>query len=230
MSGPDDDAPEQGPEKSPRDDAGPGAEGDNDASSAEAGRRGAIASARAFRAILEAIARPGRPQALPEPPAPPTPLSPAAAQIALTLSDVDARLWLTAPLRTTPIERFLRFETGAAPVSDPRRAAFAIGRWADLEPRDLAALPVGEAEYPDRAATLVIELDALSPDPIEGFGAALRGPGIDGALRLWAAGAPPEFWGWARENAARFPLGLDLFLTAGDRIVGLPRSTVIEAL
>ncbi|MDE3120458.1 MAG: phosphonate C-P lyase system protein PhnH, partial [Paracoccaceae bacterium] len=33
-----------------------------------------------------------------------------------------------------------------------------------------------------------------------------------------------------RLNAGRFPLGLDLFLCAGDRLAGLPRTVKAEAL
>ncbi|MEO1329874.1 MAG: phosphonate C-P lyase system protein PhnH [Pseudomonadota bacterium] len=188
----------------------------------------AIGSSRAFRTILGALARPGRIERFVDPIAAPAPLSEAAAQVLTNLSDADARLWL-GPSRNTPdVAGFLRFQTGAAPIATPDLAAFVCGTWSEIAGDALAALPVGTPEYPDRSATLAIEVDALSNEPIAGSGAVLRGPGVDGAARLWVGGATNEFWAWAQENAARFPLGLDVIFTAGDRIAGLPRSTIVE--
>ena len=69
----------------------------------------------------------------------------------------------------------------------------------------------------DRAATLVIEVPVLEP-----AGARLAGPGIRDAARL----SLPETAAF-RANRALFPLGFDAFLTCGDRIAGLPRSTIV---
>ncbi len=54
---------------------------------------------------------------------------------------------------------------------------------------------------------------------------ALTGPGIDGVSVLHL----PESACLA-DNRALFPLGFDTFLTAGDQIAGLPRSTRVEAV
>lgn len=187
-----------------------------------------IASARAFRTVLEAMSRPGTIHQFADPLPAPAPLSPAAAQVLISLSDPDAPLWLSRSRRTPEILRYLRFQTGAGPVGTPERAAFGCGPWEELAEEALAALPIGTPEYPDRSATVVVEVSALSTEPLKGAGAVLRGPGIDGSTRLWAGGATSAFWAWTRENAARFPLGLDFCLAAGDRIAGLPRSTVVE--
>ena len=71
---------------------------------------------------------------------------------------------------------------------------------------------------PDRAATLIVELPVLEP-----AGMRLRGPGIadEAALSL------PEVAAF-QANRALFPLGFDAFFTAGTRIAGLPRSTIVE--
>ena len=55
-----------------------------------------------FRAVMEALARPGTPQRLPVVLAPPAPLTPALAAIALTLADHEAPLWLDPPLADEP--------------------------------------------------------------------------------------------------------------------------------
>ena len=172
---------------------------------------------RLFRAALEAMAKPGAPtQAAFD--AAPAPLSPAAGALIWTLSDADATVW-TAPSRRTPeIDQFIRFRTGAAPESSPENADFFIGRWQELFDAPAA---IGDPEYPDRSTTLIVEVDGFGGGPT----AELSGPGLAKPLELSIAGVDHSFWPYASRNAALFPLGVDMFLCAGDQIVGLPRST-----
>jgi alpha-D-ribose 1-methylphosphonate 5-triphosphate synthase subunit PhnH len=176
------------------------------------------ATAGAFRAILDATARPGRVRRVGDGLGPGPGLSPAATAVILTLVDADAPLWLAPRLRGPEADAFLRFHVGATATADPARAAFALGRWDDLEPVD--RFLAGEADYPDRSATLVVEVDALAEDD----GVALAGPGIDGARRLAVGGVDARFWAAVAEGRARFPLGRDLILTAGARVAALPRT------
>jgi alpha-D-ribose 1-methylphosphonate 5-triphosphate synthase subunit PhnH len=172
-------------------------------------------AALAFRVILEAMARPGRIGRLAGA-APPAPASPAAGAVLLTLVDRTTPVFL-APSHDTPALRgWLAFHTGA-PLAAPAQAVFALGTWAALAPLDRFA--AGTPEYPDRAATLIVELADLAPQ-----GARLSGPGIDGEARLNLPDPAAH-----RANRARFPLGLDMLFCAGDRIAGLPRSTMVEA-
>jgi alpha-D-ribose 1-methylphosphonate 5-triphosphate synthase subunit PhnH len=174
-------------------------------------------AAHAFRAILDAMARPGTVRRLPCPPAPPG-LSPAAAAVALTLADADAPLWLAPALRNPATEAFLRFHTSAAPAAAPAEALFLLGPWAAL--RDLAGLSVGTPEYPDRSATLIVEAESL----LEGSGATLEGPGVRGARRLAVGGADAAFWALLARNRLSYPLGLDVILTCGETVAALPRT------
>jgi len=48
---------------------------------------------------------------------------------------------------------------------------FAVGRWADLGPLD--AYANGPPDYPDRSATLIVQMDRLAAE-----GARLTGPGV----------------------------------------------------
>jgi len=175
-------------------------------------------SAVAFRAALDALARPGVIRAVAGA-APPEGLSVAAGVLLLTLADAETPLWLPERLRGGPVAEWLRFH-GNAPESARGQAAFAVGRWDELMPLD--AWPAGEAAYPDRAATLIVEVPALEGGP----GMVLTGPGIETRARL-APVLPPEARDALRWNAGRFPLGLDFFFTAGARLAGLPRSTMI---
>ena len=173
-----------------------------------------LEAARAFRACLEAMARPGtiRPVAGA---APPAPVSPAAGVVLLTLCDPETPLWLAPGHDTAEIRDWVSFHTGA-PLAAPGEAAFALGGWPALQPLD--AYRVGRPDYPDRSATLIVECDRLEP-----AGARLTGPGIRRAALL----SLPEVAAF-RRNAALFPLGLDFFFTAGDRLAALPRTTRVE--
>jgi alpha-D-ribose 1-methylphosphonate 5-triphosphate synthase subunit PhnH len=170
-------------------------------------------SAHAFRAVMEAMARPGRIVTLAGATAP-APVSPAAATVLLTLCDPDTPLWL-APSHDSPALRaWLAFHTGA-PVATPQTCSFALGTWPSLLPVDRFA--AGTPEYPDRSATLIIERPTLTND-----GATLTGPGIRDFTHLDL----PETEAF-RRNAARFPLGFDCLFTSGNRLAALPRSTRI---
>ena len=113
-----------------------------------------------------------------------------------------------------------RFHANAPQAAGPGQAMFALGRWEELLP--LEHWPAGEPAYPDRAATLIVEVAALEGGPV----LELSGPGIDGSARL-APVLPSGAVAALRANAARFPLGLDFFFTAGGQVAGLPRSTRI---
>jgi alpha-D-ribose 1-methylphosphonate 5-triphosphate synthase subunit PhnH len=183
------------------------------------------ASQRHFRAVLDALAHPGRIVALDEPSLPQAvpPLMPATFALGLSLVDFETPVWLDPPLRRPEIEATLRFHCGCPLVDTPGRAAFAfVAEPAQAPPLDLFAR--GEPDYPDRSATVVVQVQGLEA----GRGASLTGPGIDGTARLGVAGVPPRLWAELRANHARFPLGVDLLLVAGTRMAALPRTTRVE--
>jgi alpha-D-ribose 1-methylphosphonate 5-triphosphate synthase subunit PhnH len=167
-----------------------------------------------FRAVLEAMSRPGRIQRIVPPAECPPGLSPAAAAVLLTLVDADTTLRISAGEAAAA---WLRFHCGCRLVEG--EADFVLDPAARL--LDLRA---GTEEEPERGATLLLEVAALE----EGAGWRLAGPGIRDAHRLRVTGAPEGFLGdWSRSRA-RFPRGVDVILCAGDRIAGLPRTTAIE--
>lgn len=172
-------------------------------------------SSRAFRAAMNAMARPGRIEEI-EGAAPPAPLSAAAGALLLTLADQETPVHLAGAHDCREIRDWLTFHTGA-PLVTAERAMFAVGTWEALTP--LARFRQGEAEYPDRSASLIVEREALSAT-----GARLTGPGIETSAML----SLPEVEAF-QANAALFPLGLDFWFTAGSRIAALPRTTKVEA-
>jgi len=173
-----------------------------------------VDAARAFRAAMNAMARPGRIETLAGA-LPPAPLSPAAGALILTLCDPETPVHLAGALDVAGLRDWITFYTGA-PLVGPAQAVFAVGEWADLQPLDIYR--IGTSEYPDRSATLIVEMPELTPQ-----GAVLTGPGIKESARL----SLPDVAAM-RRNAALFPLGLDFFLTSANRVAALPRSTQAE--
>jgi alpha-D-ribose 1-methylphosphonate 5-triphosphate synthase subunit PhnH len=175
-----------------------------------------VQSARAFRAVLEAMARPGTIHRVAGA-LPPEPLSVAAGVVLLTLCDGTTPLHLAGPADCQAVRDWVAFHIGA-PLVAVEDAAFALGHWADLQP--VSRFRLGQPDYPDRSATLMVETDRLV-----NHGPSLTGPGIETATWLNL----PETAAF-RANRALFPLGFDTIFTAGDRIAGLPRSTRVEAI
>jgi len=168
-------------------------------------------AARAFRMVLDAMAHPGRIVTL-DGPAAPAPCSQAACVALLTLADATTPLHLAGAHDCGPLRDWVAFHL-AAPLVGPEDATFALGTWGALGP--LTAYRQGAPDYPDRSATLIVEMPALVPN-----GTRLTGPGIETAAYLSLPDA-----GALRGNAARFPLGLEFRFTSGAQLAALPRTT-----
>ncbi|OJY32327.1 MAG: phosphonate C-P lyase system protein PhnH [Rhodobacterales bacterium 65-51] len=168
----------------------------------------------AFRAALEAMARPGTLHRMAGV-TPPAPLSPAAGALLLTLTDTTTPVHLAGAVDCPAVRDWITFHTGA-PFAPADQADFAVGGWAALQP--LTRFRIGQPDYPDRSTTLIVELPALSTT-----GATLRGPGIRDTAQL----SLPEIAAF-RANRALFPLGFDCYFTSGDTLAALPRSTLVE--
>ncbi|MDI4658685.1 phosphonate C-P lyase system protein PhnH [Xanthobacter autotrophicus] len=189
---------------------------------------------RTFAALMRAMAEPGRPVPLASDLAPPAPLSPEMAAAALALLDYETPVFLDATLAAEPdVAAFLRFHTGAPLVEDPAAARFALmGDSAGLP--DFTRFAQGEPDYPDRSATLLIQVARMGEErlgeerldeALPGAGAlVLEGPGIQGRRAFAAVPLPADFGGRLAANRALYPLGIDLILCAPGVIAGLPRT------
>jgi alpha-D-ribose 1-methylphosphonate 5-triphosphate synthase subunit PhnH len=176
-----------------------------------------------FRAILDALARPGTVQPLGEAVDAPLPLSAGAAAVALTLCDHDTPVWLDGGLRgNDDVAQWLRFHCGCPLVENPRDAAFALVDDVDNLP-PFEAFNLGTAEYPDRSTTIVLQVESFT----SGTELTLQGPGISGRTSFCAKPLPADIAERLTANRALFPRGVDLLLVTASAVAGLPRSVRI---
>jgi alpha-D-ribose 1-methylphosphonate 5-triphosphate synthase subunit PhnH len=182
----------------------------------------ALGAQATFRALLDALSRPGTARTLgPDLPAPPPGMGAGLYAAILALADFETTVWLAPEFAETAPD--LRFQVGARLVDAPADAAFALAADGTALP-PLAVFAQGDDAYPDRSTTLLAEVGTLRT----AGGWRLTGPGIADEARLEAAGLPADFIAQWAENHARFPRGVDLFLFAGATVVGLPRTTLIR--
>ena len=180
-------------------------------------------SQRFFRGLLRALAHPGQVVRLDGAPEGPRPLDPATAAAALTLLDGDTPLWIDWVANMPPLQAWLKFHCGCPFVERSQDAAFGLVADPANMPR-LALFAQGLDLYPDRAATILLQVPSLEDGPAM----TIRGPGIRDRATIAPTGLPGWFWNDWRLNAAQFPLGVDIFLTCGESLVGLPRSILAE--
>ncbi|AOY90221.1 phosphonate C-P lyase system protein PhnH [Marinobacter salinus] len=178
-------------------------------------------SQQVFRHVLTALSEPGTLQNLPVSETPEG-VHIASYQICLALLDAETPLWIGPSLKTSALVSALRFHCGCPVVDEPERAEFALTT-PDFD-GDLSIFAQGSHEYPDRSTTLIVQVDSLDAT----IDWTLSGPGIDGVRRVGIAGLDPRWPAMLADNLRRFPCGVDLLLTAGTGLMGLPRTTKVE--
>ena len=175
----------------------------------------------AFRAALRALSHPGETVECVAPAPAVAGLMPATVALLLALTDHETPVWWACG-HPAP---WLRFHTGAPAAQSANAAHFAVVAHA-LPPPELALLNAGTDESPERSTTLLLELPSLTG----GRSALWSGPGLREPLAVSLAGLPPTFWSQWRDMHAMFPRGVDVLFIQGRHIVGLPRTTRVQAM
>lgn len=177
---------------------------------------------RAFRAVLDALSRPGQPHTL------------GAALVDVSLGGAMSHLLLSLCDDETPVwwqgealvhQNWLRFHTGAPATEEPKLALFAVIKQMDHR-LSLEDFELGTAASPEHSSTLLIELPALTGGPEVQW----QGPGIANVQRVGLQGLPANFWMQWQNNHELFPQGVDIIFTCGDSVLGLPRTTRVSQL
>lgn len=183
----------------------------------------AIDSSYIFRTIMAAMSRPGRILAFLPPVTAPAPLLSGTAAMLLTLCDFQTPIYLVPELAGSAVTKYLRFHTGAPLTPNPADSSFAVLAAGLGMPR-LADFPQGTHEYPDRSATLLIQVPQVSA----GGHVALRGPGIESTVDVTAAGMDAGFWHEMMRRRDGFPIGVDVVFISPSAICACPRSTTVN--
>jgi alpha-D-ribose 1-methylphosphonate 5-triphosphate synthase subunit PhnH len=179
-------------------------------------------SQQAFRAVLDALARPGQARTI-GPTLPGVALGGALARLLLSLSDDETPVWWQRADAGLP--DWLRFHTGAPEALQPDSASLAVLTDLSQMPA-LADFALGSVVAPEFSCTAFIELPALDGGP----NLEWRGPGIATVQHVSLAGLPEDFWAQWQANHAAFPQGVDIVFTCGDQALGLPRTTRVRRL
>lgn len=169
-----------------------------------------------FRAVLDAMARPGQVHLVTGVTAP-APLCDAGAAVLLTLADQETPLWLDPAAASA--RAWIAFHTGSpdVPAAD---AMFGMA----LSLPELSKFSAGLDEMPETSATLVVQVTSFSA----GRRFVLDGPGLRDPRELVVDGLPVDFAAIWERNHQLYPRGIDLILCAGDKLTALPRSVTIR--
>ena len=139
----------------------------------------------------------------------------------LTLADNDTPVCLIGA-GGLELGAYLRFHCGCRVVEDPADAAFGLICNPALASRAFE-FPIGSDEYPDRSATVILQVASLTSGPSR----TIQGPGIPSAVKF-APVVDADFWTAWCANARLYPCGIDVIFTCGNQIAALPRSSRLE--
>jgi alpha-D-ribose 1-methylphosphonate 5-triphosphate synthase subunit PhnH len=178
-----------------------------------------------FRALLDALARPGLPTRLP---AGSTGL-PRALVPMLALADVDVTVAVLADSRddADAWHEVVRTATGAA--KGPAGQAHMVAALRAPTPDEIAGLERGSAADPERGARLTVAcrtLTAAVGGAAPGLRVEVTGPGVPGRRAFAAVGVPADVLTALEAANQGYPAGVDTWLVDDSgTAVGLPRTT-----
>ncbi|MCL9775251.1 phosphonate C-P lyase system protein PhnH [Vibrio methylphosphonaticus] len=181
-----------------------------------------------FRQLLKALSEPGKHVTLDKSHGFGE-MQAAATQVLLSLADNATPVWLSPTLlQDKAVLDNVRFHSGAPIVTEQIAADFAVIAKGDLLPlgSEWLGFNQGNEEYPDQAATVIVELDSLT----SGQRISLSGPGIETRCDAFIGNVPSEFLTFltSRQELTDFPLGIDLILVHQQDVLCLPRTTHVE--
>ncbi|MFI1764208.1 phosphonate C-P lyase system protein PhnH [Streptomyces sp. NPDC020800] len=176
-----------------------------------------------FRAVLDALARPGTVTRFPAdiPAEVPSALLPV-----LALADLGTGIRVLEGDGGVRWSEVVSVATNAPAVPlEKARLAAAVR---PVAPQEILRLARGAADAPEDGAVLCLPVTALEGGPSTW---RLSGPGVPGARDVAPQGVPDGFVRARAEAVGGFPAGVDLLLAAPDgSLMGLPRSTNVTVV
>lgn len=169
-----------------------------------------------FRALLDALARPGIPQMAVSLTSSEG-LNPGCAAACLTLLDLETTVWLQPEIPETA-RSWLLLHTGCRFTLQPQASDFALISNMLTMP-NLDEFNWGTLEYPESSTSLLVQLPTLQG----AHSVTLHGPGIPENMTIQTP-LNPNFWQQWQEMTTDYPLGMDCWCFAGQQVLGLPRT------
>lgn len=169
-----------------------------------------------FRAVLTAMSRPGTVQR--------APVDPADRAVVVTLVDHEVGCYT----EDTELEDALGREGRLDARPLPEAAVVHVDGSTDGR---IVEARRGTLREPSDGATVVYRVGGIVEGAATGdrtIGLALSGPGVPGSRSLAVAGLPAEEVEAIAEAQSEYPRGVDVVLTAGDRVAAIPRSGGVE--
>jgi len=177
-----------------------------------------------FRALMDAMASPGRVIEIGNLAVAPSPISSVAASVAATLFDHDATVWCDKSITgSVAAIGWLKFHTGLELASNPSDAQFALIGDLNTMP-SLESFAKGTSEYPDRSTTIILQIDGFNGSEE----LTLSGPGIKDTQGFAPSQLPKMFVDQWAANRGAFPRGIDLVFAGKGALAALPRTTRIS--
>jgi len=168
-----------------------------------------------FRALLNAMSRPGSLESSPPP------AEGEAIGLPMLAVLVDAAVSLADPHQLLQKNDWLLLQT----IEKHADTADYILCNGNLVPE--FSPKCGTLTCPEQSATLIISVNGLNSGTTR---LQLKGPGIAESTNLLVDGLVPS-WLQARQDwVCEFPLGVDLILVSGTQFAAIPRTTKVEVL
>lgn len=175
------------------------------------------ASQHTFRVILDAMEHPGQLFTIRENPYAPDVFNSATAAACLTLLDSEKALWTDIDWESPAIS-WLQFGCGSCIVTEPSMANFSIITKPATMP-SLNYFRIDRYEYPEKATTMVVQVNDILPAPDNNFSTIIR----DKTVRLEFKGVTESFWYQWQQLSQLYPSGIDIFFTCDDVLTALPK-------
>ena len=182
----------------------------------------ALESPNTFRSILAAMENPGQLSTICENPNAPAAFNSASAATCLALLDHETPVWTDVDWQN-PVVNWLQFGCRCSVVTEPCMAQFVIITKPATMP-SLDTFRIGRFEYPDKATTMVVQVDDILPvEEKEYFDSD-----VFSTTHLELKGISQNFMDQWRQISTRYPFGIDIFITCEDVLTVLPKTKHIE--
>lgn len=175
-----------------------------------------------YKAVLNAITRPGLVQTIGARLHAPDGINPATAAVCLAFLDSSTPIWVNGDT-DSKTKRWLELICGAPVIKAPGKAALALINATGIMPSpDIFYSPYQRRRV--MPTTMVIQVGSLNNDG----NWVLSGPEIKYKQNLTADGLTPEFLQIRNKMSSLFPNGIDMLLTSGRKLAAINRAISIK--